>query len=268
MSQEVTNDEPKLSINYAVDEPIQCNRAQASAMYETLDGFQQQINSLILVKDLESLGGWFSVHNDWIGTKLTWLFSEMCDGAAYLLRALYAQARYRAMDRMIAAFTGFSLDDMFVDPRPDAMDMARELAEIDLAAMEDSQDPDIELALNRAVNGLPRCSVERALAFYATLDGFEGQVDSLLLVDSWESLLTWAFNFHLWRTDAWDDFYEQPCGDVLTHSFEIEGKTYLAGIMLVAGLEARASEELAQLIKEWRESAEQDAAVIEDMKGE
>ena len=262
-AQEDENDEPTLGINYTVNNPLPCSRAQATELYATLDGFQQQIDSLALVRDLETLGAWFSQHNDWVDENWSLSVFGFCDGLEFLLRALIAQARYRAMDRMITADVGFSLDQMFVEPRSDALELARELAEIDLAAMEENQDPEVELALNKTASGLPRCNPDRALAFYATIDGYEDQVEALLQVESWESLLGWAFNFHLWRTEAWEDIYEQPCGAALTDTFVIEATTYMAGIRLVSGLAAQAADDLTKEIGKWRAYAERDAAAIE-----
>lgn len=263
VAQEDTQVEPVLGINYTIDDPLPCTREQASKMYETLDGFQGQIKGLDLVTDLDSLADWFAESNAWVEKNWVWSYSDSCDGNDYLVRALNAHERYRILERMFGVFTGFGIDAMFVSPRADALDEARAMAEVDLAAMEESDDPDIELALNSAVNDLPRCTPERAMQFYETIDGFEGSVAKLLDVDSWDALFSWAFDFHLWRTAAWEEFYEQPCGVTVMHIYAVENKTYLAALMQGAGLEDEAAEEITQLIQDWRGYAEYDLEVIE-----
>lgn len=257
---------PALGINFMIDAPVLCTREQATAVYETLEDFQRQINDLELVNDLDELADWFAVHNAWVEAHWAWAADDSCDGVDYLLRALHAQVRYRIMERMLAKQTGISLDQLFVDPRADAMDVAHEMAEIDLQAMEESTEADVALKLNGAVADVPRCSAERALQFYATIDGFEENVEKLLEVDSWQDWNSWAFNFHLWRIDAWGDFYEQPCGVTLMHTYNIEAQTYLAGLMIMVDIDP--SDQLSDLIQQWRAYHEYDLAVIAAMSGE
>ena len=268
VAQEDTKNEPVLGINYTIDDPRPCTREQAAKMYETLDGFQRQLKGLDLVTDLDSLADWFAEHNAWVEENWVWSYSDSCDGNAYLVRALNAHGRYRVLERMFAVFTGFGIDAMFISPRANALDEARALAAVDLAAMEEYKDSDIELALNSAVNDLPRCTAERAIQFYETIAGFEGNVAKLLEVDSWDTLFRWAFDFHLWRTAAWEEFYEQPCGVTVMHIYDVESTTYLAALMQGAGLENEAAEQMTELIQEWRGYAEYDLEVIEASRDE
>ena len=266
VAQEDVKDDQLLIINYTVDDPLPCTRQHATTFYETLDGFQQQIDSLALVKDMDALGSWFYEHNLWIEENWAWSYANVCDGTDYLIRALHAQARYRVLERMFDAIIGFSVDDLLVTPRADTLDIARAMADIDLAAMERSADPDVALDLNSVVNDVARCSKARALEFYATIDGFEENADLLLKLDTWQTLKTWVLNFHFWRNKAWGAFYEQHCGATLMHTYHVESKIYLAGLMQMAGAEA--SDMLVALIEEWRGYAEYDIEIIEAMTSE
>ena len=266
VAQDDANNDQALFINYVIDHPTLCTREQAISFFELLDEFEQHLNDLALVRDMYTLGSWLDEHNAWVNEYWSQFNDDACDGTGYQLRALQSWARYMMLEQMFDVLTGFSIDDLLVNPPRDKWVAARALADGDLAAMERSEDPNIQLELNRVPSDFARCGTEQTLEFYATIDGFEKNADQLLELDSWESLKSWAFNFHLWRKEAWGTFFERPCGSTLALINYVDSKIYLAGMTQVAGGDP--SDLLAKTIENWRIVAVEDLAVVEAMTSE
>lgn len=253
----------RLTINYTLDDPTTCTREQAISAYDTLDGFHIVLEDLAVVSDIDALDSWFEGLNRHFDEKWMRALEKPCNGAFYLLQLLESQIQYEVLERMIIAFTGNSVDALLVNPRMDASVVALTMAATDLAALKENEDEYVTLELNRAVYDLPRCTPERAIEFYATIDEYAVQMDQLLGLDSWQDMKTWVMNFHFWRLEAWETFYQEPCGVTPTDMYRIESKTYLYALGQMVGLDV--TEVVDKLINDYRGYGESDLEIIESM---
>ena len=137
----------------------------------------------------------------------------------------------------------------------------RSIAEADLATLESSDDPNVELAINRFAADIPRCKHHRAFKYYETRPDYEEVTDALLRVQTGEELAEWLLTFHKWREQAWGRFYRRPCGVILGDMYYVESRTYLAALMHIIG------EDVNQIFLELnvglRDKEREDRATIE-----
>lgn len=216
-----------LQINETVDDMQTSTREQASALYASLEGCDELLESLADVTDLDELGDWYADYNGWRDEAWAPLSGEVGTGVSIMMQALDAHMRHRVLAHMVGVVGEIPADL--------AVKELRSVAETDLAAMEASDNPRISLAINRFAAAIPRCKHQRALAYYETRAGYEQITDALLRVDSGEALAEWLVDFHKWRVKAWGQFYRRPCGVTLGDMFYVESRTYLAALMHIIG---------------------------------
>ena len=267
-AQEDAADDVALFINYAIDEPTVCSVDQASAFYQTLDGFRQFLDDIGLMDNLEDLSNdWLEEYYEWILENWKPFMDVQCGGTQQLMVMLRAKLKYKLVEE------GFG--EISEIPADEAMAVARNLAEMDLQVIESSDGSDMALELNRMVTDLPRCSAEQALEFYGAIDeyaqmtkdlrptGAHGDIDA----DELESaLFNWLAEFDSWRQEAWSAYYERPCGATQVLLYHLEARTYLAVMMRGAGLDT--SPMLTELIQQWRSVEDYDRSLINSGDGE
>ncbi|MCY4536782.1 MAG: hypothetical protein OXE52_00985 [Chloroflexi bacterium] len=257
VAQEDAEDDQKLIINNIVDNPILCTHDQATTFYESLDGFQQSLNNIALVKNTDTLQFWLNIHKQWFDETWALLLAEGCHGAKMLIYALRAVASHNLLEHMIG--------DVGEIPAQDVMRDVRDMAVADLEAIKRTQYPESELQINLIITNLPYCSNNQAIAFYKTIDGYLQEMNKLILVDDWRSLRVWVGMLHAWRQEAWTSFYDQPCGIRLAYMFWIERLTYINALVSVVSGE---TPNIDNLIRPLRDTAAKDLAVIEAMTSE
>lgn len=223
-------DKLKLQINETVDELKMSTREQAQALYASLEGCDELLDSLGDVTDMDELGDWFADYNDW--REATWapISGVLGAGVSIMRQALEAHVLHRVLGR-VAGVSGEIAADWTVS-------QLRAMAETDLEALQSGDSPIRELAINRFAAAFPRCKYQRALAYYETRPGYEQITDALLRVNTREELADWLLSFHEWREEAWGQFYEQPCGVTLGDMYYVESRTYLAALMHINGDDA------------------------------
>lgn len=267
-AQEDAADDVALFINYAIDEPTVCSVDQASAFYQTLDGFRQFLDDIGLMDNLEDLSNdWLEEYYEWILENWKPFMDVQCGGTQQLMVMLRAKLKYKLVEE------GFG--EISEIPADEAMAVARNLAEMDRQVIESSEGADYALELNRMVTDLPRCSAEQALEFYGAIDeyaqmtkdlrptGAHGDIDA----DELESaLFNWLAEFDSWRQEAWSAYYERPCGATQVLLYHLEARTYLAVMMRGAGLDT--SPMLTELIQQWRSVEDYDRSLINSGDGE
>ena len=247
----------KLFINYAVVDPKLCTSQEASAFYGSLDGFQQLIDDLKKIEDIEDYETWFASLNEWTRTNWAQFIDDPCDGMAFLIYGLNALIRHFAIE----ALTG-RVEQI---PAYSVLDVAQSMAETDFAAIKNNEAPEITLEINRVVADLPLCSEARATQFHRTIDGFQAMTKAMLETDWGPSLKEWLQSFHGWRREAWGTFYERPCGVTLSRMYELESKIYLAALMHVSGIEqADQVSGLSKATEEWWNAAIKDKTTLLD----
>lgn len=267
-AQEDAADDVALFINYAIDEPTVCSVDQASAFYQTLDGFQQFLDDIGLMDNLEDLSNdWLEEYYEWILENWKPFMDVQCGGTQQLMVMLRAKLKYKLVEE------GFG--EISEIPADEAMAVARNLAEMDLQVIESSDGSDMALELNRMVADLPRCSAEQALEFYGAIDEYTQMTKDLrptgalgdIDADELESaLFNWLAEFDSWRQEAWSAYYERPCGATQVLLYHLEARTYLAVMLRGAGLDT--SPMLTELIQQWRSVEDYDRSLINSGEGE
>ncbi len=217
----------KLEINQTVDEMVPCSRGDAAAFYDSLDGYLELLDSLARLDDLDALGDWYADYNGWIAASWSRFTANGGTGISIMIQALEAHARHSILEQ----FCG-DAGEIHADA---ALAQLRKMAVVDRAAMELNDSPEVDLEINRLARQIPRCGEDRALAYYATRDGYEKVTDALLKVDSFESLRDWLLAFQAWRNKDWGDFYARPCGAILGDMYYVESRTYLLALMHLVG---------------------------------
>lgn len=246
-------DNLKLQINASVDEVQKCTREQAAAFYASLDGFDALLEELADVGDLDELGDWYADYNGWRDEAWAAISGDAGTGITIMMQALDARMRHRILAHTVG-LAGEIPADITVK-------QLRVMAEKDLAALESSEDPMVELEINRFAAEIPRCKHHRAFKYYETRKGFEAVTDALLRVNTWDELGEWLLTFHQWREKAWRSFYRRPCGVILGDMYYVESRTYLAALMHIIG------EDVNQIFLELnvglRDKEREDRATIE-----
>ena len=248
------NVQRKLSINSPIADPRPCTREQATRLYRTLSGFQQQMAALSAVKDLEQLEAWFSGYNNWTDANWGPVYANLCDGTALFARALRAVSTWR----VLSTVTNISGQI----PAEATMEILSNLSAAEPGVMDQGTSPYVWLLVNRITREMPLCNESRTEAFYGTADQYEKQARALMDVDSYESLQDWVFAFHEWREDAWGVYYDNPCGQVLEKIYYLESRIYLAASMQYNEYASGAAKVLTNAINEWRSQAAQDMAIV------
>ncbi len=220
-------DNLKLQINESVDELKMSAREQSKALYDSLEGCDELLDSLADVADMDELGDWFADYNDWRVTTWAPVSGELGAGVAIMRQALAAHVLHRVLAH-VAGVKGEIAADWTVS-------QLRAMAETDLEVLESGDSPIRELAINRFATAIPRCEYRRALAYYETRPGYEQITDALLRVNTRDELADWLISFHEWREKAWGQFYQRPCGVTLGDMYYVESRTYLAALMHING---------------------------------
>ncbi len=257
-----------LFLNRTIDEPIFCTLDRAQAFYQTLDGFQIFLDELALMESAENLAeSWLDEYSRWLQEHWATFDENTCGATRPLMDLLRAKVMYGMLEAAIGEIGEIPADE--------AMTYARALEETDLQLMDSDDASESELELNRLFAELPRCSVEQALAFYETLDGYTritsdlGSTGALWHVDADElvgALFTWAESFDAWRREAWSAYYEAPCGGTQIYVFHLERRAYLAALLRGAGADPSAM--LANTVQVLLDIAEYDKSLIDSMPGE
>lgn len=220
-------DDLKLQINANVDDRRKCTRAQAAAFYASLEGVDELLAALAATEDFDELGDWYADYNGWRHEAWASIGGDVGTGISIMMQALDAHMRHH----ILAHAAGVMVEI----PADITVSELRAMAEKDLAALESSDDPNVELAINRFAADIPRCKYHRALAYYETRSGYEEITDALLLVKTGAELTAWLVAFHQWREKAWGRFYRRPCGVTLGDMYYVESRTYLAALMHYVG---------------------------------
>ncbi len=252
VGQEDVKDDQKLIINNMLDDPILCTRDQATTFYASLDGFQQLLNNITLVKNTDTLLFWLNIHEQWFDETWAPSLTEGCHGAKMLINALEAVASHNLLEHMIG--------DVGEIPAQEMMRDVWVMATADLEAIERNQYPETEMQINLIITNLPYCSNNQAIEFYETIDGYEQEMNKLALVDDWRSLGVWVGMLHKWRQEAWASFYDQPCGIRLVWMFWMEWLTYINALVRVVSGE---TPNIDYLIEPLSDVMTEDLAVIE-----
>ncbi|MCY3781335.1 MAG: hypothetical protein OXG78_13565 [Chloroflexi bacterium] len=260
--------EVMLFLNRTIDEPIFCTLDRAQAFYQTLDGFQIFFDELALMEGAEYLAeSWLDKYSRWLQEHWATFDENTCGATRPLMDLLRAKVMYSLLEGAVGEIAEIPADE--------AMTYARALEEIDLQLMDSDEASESELELNRLFAELPRCSVEQALAFYETLDGYTritsdlGSTGALWHVDSdelVEAVFTWAESFDEWRREAWSAYYEAPCGGTQIYVFHLERRAYLAALLRGAGADPSAM--LANTVQVLLHIAEYDKSLIDSVSDE
>lgn len=97
----------------------------------------------------------------------------------------------------------------------DALTRAIEMAAADLEAIAGDETPESQLALNRAYTERRLCDAAQTIAFYETLEDYKDITLSADAIHNLSTLREWAAAFRAWRSEAWGQLTDEPCGATL-----------------------------------------------------
>lgn len=189
-------------INNPFDDNFVCSAEEASNFYQALEGFPAQIEAIEDIDSPLKLMLWDRGFSQWFNEA-----EQTCYGTGNATVALERQARYIAIQHMIGEDAELPEENAYTR----AVDMAtvdRELMTGDRPVAED------ELAINLAVSELPLCTIEEAMAFYATIGDFFVQSIDVGMISDEDQLKEWANAFYTWTEENWTPLLEKPCGQM------------------------------------------------------
>lgn len=206
-----------LRINALPWVPELCTAGQAQRIYDSYDKYLQAIDNMVLAQDIHEAS-----QDPWLFVSSFKILSDHCEGSFFLQAVLLDIVVYMAYE--------FYMGDMGGIDAERYLRMLRDVMKTDRALIrqEHALALDSELKINQIVNGIAECTPHQALTFYNSLDGFERQMEKRKLVTTDDSLKLWVRIFQRWISIHWALFYEQPCGNVLTHIYLLETAAYMA----------------------------------------
>ena len=198
-----------LYINEMVEGSGLCTSQEALEFYDSLDSFEPVINSVLEIEDEQTLLDWFFSYEDWlVSDALTDQDRIYCYGVVIGSLALERNIKYGVLLYLTEGEAAFQEQAALVSPRA--------IAGGDLASIAAGDLPDAELEINRAYVELELCTIEQAIAYFETVDGYAYETRRAAAIKDSDSLKEWASQFEAWRLEAWSPFYDQPCGTIET----------------------------------------------------
>lgn len=191
----------RLYINDPFDEPGLCTIEQAREFYATLDEFEQLLDRVADLEDELAVVEW--------AFELSYWYQEAevdCYGGIVETTRLEHDGYERLLDHW---------SDLEALSEQDALTRAREMAAADFEAIAGDEIPESHLALNRAYTKRSLCNGSQAAEFYSTLKNYEDIALSADAIHSLSTLREWATAFRAWRSEAWGQFTDEPCGATL-----------------------------------------------------
>ena len=212
-------------INNPFNDNFVCTVEEALAFYEELDEFPALIGAIVDIDSGPQLFLWAVRFSRWSNAA-----EQNCYGAGNATVALEHHAHYIAIQHMIG--------EEPILPEENAYTRAQRMSTIDRESLAaDKPVSEEELAINLAVSEVPLCTVERAMAFYATYDEFYVESIDLGSVTDEESLRGWAAQFYAWSEENWAPLQDEPCGQVKSFIDFLESFSYSTALaqLTIAG---------------------------------
>lgn len=229
-------------INNPFDDALVCTVEEAAAFYDALDAFPAQIAAIEDIDSPLKLMLWDRGFSQWFNEA-----EQTCYGTGNATVALERQARYLALHHMIG-------EDAML-PEENAYTRAIDMAAVDRELMDGDQlVAKDELAINLAVSEVPLCTVEQALAFYATIHEFFVQSIDVGTIADEEHLKEWATAFYTWTEENWAPLLEEPCGQMQSFVDFLDSfaaGTALAQLGIAGDLTLGAFEQTRDLLLDW-----------------
>ena len=229
-------------INNPFDDNFVCTVEEALAFYEELDKYPALIDAIADIDSGPKLFLWAVRFSRWTNAA-----EQNCYGAGNATVALERHAHYIAIQHMIAEEPTL--------PEENAYTRALHVSTIDLESLAaDKPVSEKELAINLAVSEVPLCTVEQAMAFYATIDEFYVESSDLGLVTDAESLAGWATQFSAWSNENWAPLQDEPCGQVKSFIDFLESFSYgtaLAQLTISGHQTLRAFDDTMEILYDW-----------------
>ncbi|MCY4020214.1 MAG: hypothetical protein OXG39_12480 [Chloroflexi bacterium] len=229
-------------INNPFNDNFVCTVEEALAFYEELDEFPALVDAIVDIDSGPQLFLWAVRFSQWTNAA-----EQNCYGAGNATVALERHAYYIAIQHMIA--------EEAILPEESAYTRALHMSTIDRESLAaDKPLSEKELAINLAVSEVPLCTVEQAMAFYATIDEFYVESIDLELVTDEESLGDWATQFYAWLEENWVPLQEEPCGQMKSFSDFLESFTYgtaLAQLTIAGQQTLNAFDDTMEILYDW-----------------
>ncbi|MCY4071529.1 MAG: hypothetical protein OXG60_09520 [Chloroflexi bacterium] len=229
-------------INNPFNDNLVCTVEEALAFYEELDEFPALIDAIADIDSGPKLFLWAVRFSRWANAA-----EQTCYGTGNATVALERHAQYIAIQHMIG--------EEAILPEENAYTRARDMSTIDRESLAaDKTISEEELAINLVVSEVPLCTVERAMAFYATFDEFYVESIDLGLVTDEASLGDWATQFYAWSEENWAPLQEEPCGQMKSFIDFLESFAYgtaLAQLTIAGQQTLNAFDDTMEILYDW-----------------
>lgn len=212
-------------INNPFDNNLLCTVDEASAFYAALDEYPTHVEAIRNTDGPLQLFLWSAQFTQWFNEA-----EQDCYGAGNLTVAL----ERHAYDLIIQHLIG----EVVELPEQTAYTRSLELEAVDRELLSgDKPIAEDELAINLAVSEVPLCTVEQAIAFYSTFDGFYIESRGLEAIKDSDSLGNWAKRIHGWSDENWTPLLEERCGQMQSFIDFLKASAYGAALnsMVIGG---------------------------------
>lgn len=250
-----------LFVNELVEGSGLCTSQEALEFFASLGGIEPIVNSVVEIEDELSLLEWFYSYDDWLDSEALIDSDRVyCYGVVIGSLELERNIKYGVLLYLTEGEAAFEEHAALV--------RARAIAGGDLASIAAGDIPDAELEINSAFAELELCTIERAVAFLETLDGYALETGRVAEITESDSLKEWASQFEAWRIEAWSPFYDQPCGAIQTVISIYETVSYSFALLRQTRFGDAYAGAIDAILEEVLNLAEIDMSAIEGMRDE